>query len=130
MRHRKPLTINEKKRYNCSMCGRSYRGKDRKFAPSLPPVCLKFEHNIPRFVVAFPRILTLVLLFLPLNIRLSRSFPSSYKVDNSLSAWKFFRYHYSNGCILTNSPWMYAASFVPFSLYFAGSADQKSFICL
>ncbi len=38
MKHRKPLTVNEEKRYNCSMCGKSYRGKDRKFTPSLSPL--------------------------------------------------------------------------------------------
>lgn len=38
MRHRKPLTTKEEKQYTCSMCGRSYKGKDKKFVSSLSPI--------------------------------------------------------------------------------------------
>jgi len=34
MRHKKYSNINDEKRYSCSMCGKSYKAKDRKFTPS------------------------------------------------------------------------------------------------
>lgn len=42
MRHRKPLNVKEEKLYSCSMCGKSYKGKDRKFTPSL---CSLYKAN-------------------------------------------------------------------------------------